>query len=128
MGEILTPGNIIVAVVVLAALAVGGRRVLGGIRGTSSCCGEHGGACRGRDVEAADADEAGYTHRVDLLIGGMTCEGCAKHVAAALNGVAGTRAAVDLSKGVAHVRAKQPIDEAVYEAAVRDAGYHVRKL
>ena len=128
MGEILTPGNIIVAVIVLAALAVGGRRVLGGITGTSSCCGEHEGARRVRSVEVKDTDEAHYAYRADLPIGGMTCENCAKHVTSALNGVTGTWATVDLAKGMAHVRAKHPIDEAVYEAAVRDAGYYVHKL
>ncbi|MBE6468531.1 MAG: heavy-metal-associated domain-containing protein [Coriobacteriaceae bacterium] len=128
MGEVLTPGNVIVAAIVLAALFAGGRRALRGIAGTSSCCGDREGASRVRRVTVADTDEASYAYRMDLPIGGMTCESCAKRVADALNGVAGTWATVDLAKGMAHVRSKDPIDEGAYEAAVKAAGYHVQKL
>ena len=44
MQDLLTPGNIVVAVIVVVALIVGGRKVVGGLAGTQSCCGEHEGA------------------------------------------------------------------------------------
>ena len=51
-----------------------------------------------------------------------------KNVTNALNAIPGTLAKVSLEDSVAHVHAKQPIDEAVYEQAIKDAGYYVPHL
>lgn len=128
MGEILTPGNIVVAIIVIVGLAIGGRRVWGGLSGTQSCCGEHEGAAKVKHVEVADTDESHYPYRTDLLIGGMTCENCERHVTDALNGIDGTWARVSLGDNMARILSKHPIDEAAYERAVKDAGYYVQKL
>lgn len=128
MGQVLTPGNIVVAVIVVVALAVGIKKALGGLAGRESCCGEHEGARRSRHVEVADRDEADYPYAVDLVIGGMSCEGCTENVENALNALPGTWATVDLSEGVARVRTKRPADEATLDAAVKAAGYYVRRL
>ena len=58
----------------------------------------------------------------------MSCDGCAQNVANALNALDGVWATVTYADHTARVRAKQPIDCGVLEAAVRDAGYYVMKL
>ncbi|MBM6688435.1 heavy-metal-associated domain-containing protein [Collinsella tanakaei] len=128
MGDIFTPGNIIVFIVVAIGLVVGIRRAVGGLTKGQSCCTDGDESRKVRAVKITDTDEAHYPYVVDLPIGGMSCQGCADNVTHALNGVAGTWATVDLGSKTAHVRSKNPIDEAAYEAAVRDAGYYVIKL
>lgn len=128
MGDIFTPGNIIVFIVVAIGLVAGVRRAVGGLTKGQSCCTDGDENRKVRAVKITDTDEAHYPYEVDLPIGGMSCRGCADNVAHALNGIAGTWATVDLCSKTAHVRSKHPIDEAMYEAAVRDAGYYVIKL
>lgn len=128
MGDIFTPGNIVVFVIVTVGLVVGARRAVSGLTTGRSCCTDGSGRRRVRMARVADTDEAHYPYRIDLPIGGMSCQGCADNVEGALNGLPGTWATVDLATRTAHVRAKQPIDEAACEAAVRDAGYYVARL
>ena len=64
---------------------------------------------------------------MDLGIAGMSCEGCAARVAAALNGLEGVRATVDLATATAHVRSGRPVDRGACADAVRAAGYRVRE-
>jgi len=62
----------------------------------------------------------------EMLIAGMTCADCARHVTDALQGVAGVASAeVSLQDGRARVRwrAQAPPDTAALSAAVRAAGY-----
>lgn len=130
MGDIFTPGNLIVCLIAAVGLIVGVRRAVAGLMRGQSCCtdGERHGRARIRTSAVADTDETHYPYAIDLLIGGMSCEGCAANVAAALNGIEGTWATVDLGTHTAHVRAKRPIDEAACDAAVRAAGYYVIRL
>ncbi|MBM6779544.1 heavy-metal-associated domain-containing protein [Collinsella tanakaei] len=127
MGEILTPGNIIVFVIVAIGLIAGVRRAIGGLTKGESCCTSGTSSRKVRAVKVTDTDEAHYPYAIDLPIGGMSCEGCAANVANALNAIDGTWATVDLAGKTAHVRAKHPIDVDACEAAVRDAGYYVAK-
>lgn len=120
--------NIVVGLIVLVALFFGGRRVVRGLAGTQSCCGEMEGRKKVKKVVVTDKDEANYPYEADLPIRGMSCEGCVENVTNALNGVDGTWATVSLENETAHVRAKHPIDEAVYAAAVKAAGYYVPQV
>ncbi len=128
MGDILTPGNVVVAVIVAAALVVGVRRAVAGLTRGRSCCTDGADARPARRAVVTETDESHYPYSIDLPIGGMSCAGCAENVAAALNGLAGTWATVSLEDKTAHVRSKAPIDEGACEAAVRDAGYYVLHL
>lgn len=128
MGDLLTPANVVVALIVLVALAIGGRRAVGGLLRGQSCCTEGSARPTTRAVEVADTDEASYPYRTELLIGGMSCENCARNVEGALNALPGTWARVDLAEHVALVLTKEPLDREACEAAVRDAGYYVMKL
>ncbi len=56
---------------------------------------------------------------------GMSCENCVKNVEAALDSLSGTWATVDLASRTAHVRSKNPIDDAACRDVVSQAGYRV---
>ncbi len=60
-----------------------------------------------------------------LIINGMTCANCVKHVREALEGVPGvSHAEVDLASGVARVT-HDHVEEAAMIAAVEEEGYEV---
>jgi Cu+-exporting ATPase len=82
-------------------------------------------------VAASDTEAKG----TELLVSGMTCENCARHVGEALRGVAGVRSAsVDLRAKQATVRWEagrgspsalvQAVREAGFEAKVAEPGHH----
>jgi copper chaperone CopZ len=119
--------TVVVVIVVAIGLFFGLRRIAASTSG-KSCCTDGGTVHRVKKVAVEDTDPGHYPYEENFLIGGMSCEGCAENVTNALNGVAGTLAAVDLKSRVATVRAKRPIERAVYEQAVKDAGYSVMRL
>lgn len=125
MGDIFTPGNVIVALIVAIGLVAGTRRAIRGLARGESCCTEGSAPA---SATPADVDESRYPYAVDLGIAGMSCEGCAARVAAALNGLEGVRATVDLATATAHVRSGRPVDRGACADAVRAAGYRVREL
>ena len=49
-----------------------------------------------------------YPYREELLIGGMSCDGCARNVTNALNALDGVWATVTYADHTARVRSKQP--------------------
>lgn len=64
-----------------------------------------------------------------LKVEGMMCEHCVRHVKDALTGVDGVISAdVDLKKKRAEVELSAPVGDDVLTAAVREAGYEVRKI
>lgn len=131
MGDILTPGNIVVAIIVVVALVVGGRRAIQGLTKGRSCCtdgAEDGGKPQREPQAELDTDPSHYAYETDLLIGGMSCEHCVARVEAALNALPGIWAQAELESHTAHVRTKEPIDRDACAAAVKDAGYYVMTL
>ncbi|MFQ7393622.1 MAG: heavy-metal-associated domain-containing protein [Collinsella aerofaciens] len=76
----------------------------------------------------ADTDPSHYPYSDELLIGGMSCDGCARNVANALNALNGVWATVTYADHTARVCSKQPVDRDVLETAVKDAGYYVMTL
>lgn len=130
MDGLLTPGNVLVMAIVVVMLAVGGRRAVQGLTKGKSCCTDGAAPAHVPSARLAegDADESRYPYRTELLIGGMSCENCARRVEGALAALPGTWARVDFEAHTALVRTKDPVDRAACEAAVRDAGYYVMKL
>ena len=86
------------------------------------CCGEHE-SIKLRKVY--DRNPAHYAYHIDLDIGGMTCENCARRIENALNGLDGVWARVSFEKKTADVRCKSSPDEMTLRRAVSDAGYVV---
>ena len=120
--------TIVVVIIVAVGLFFGIRAIVQSTKGKSCCSDGEAGKKKVKKVKVTDTDEAHYPYEEELLIGGMSCEGCAQNVANALNGVEGTWAEVDLAEHTARIRSKNPINNDAYEAAVRDAGYYVMKL
>lgn len=126
MDDLLNPANIIVLVVIAAGLFFGFRRIVASTHG-KCCCGDGAGRKKVKRVAVADTDVSHYPYSDELLIGGMSCGGCAQNVTNALNALDGIWATVTYTDHTACIRSKNPIDREVLEAAVRDAGYYVVK-
>lgn len=127
MGDLLNPVNIIVLAIIVVGLFFGFRRIAAMGRG-KSCCSDGATGKKVKKVVVADTDESHYPYTDELLIGGMSCDGCAENVQNALNALDGIWATVTYSDHTAKIRAKNPIDRGQLEVAVKDAGYYVMKL
>ena len=127
MGDLLNPANIIVLAVIALGMFFGLRRIAASTRG-KSCCSDGASGRKAKKVVVSDTDKSHYPYSDELLIGGMSCDGCAQNVENALNAQDGVWATVTFADHTARVRSKQPIDRGVLETAVKDAGYYVMKL
>ena len=127
MGDLLNPANIIVLAVIAIGMFFGLRRIAASTRG-KSCCSDGASGRKAKKVVVLDTDESHYLYSEELLIGGMSCDGCAQNVENALNAQNGVWATVTFADHTARVRSKNPIDREALETAVRGAGYYVMKL
>lgn len=127
MNDLLNPANLIVLAVIAVGMFFGLRRIAASTHG-KSCCSDGASGKKAKKAVIADADESHYPYSEELLIGGMSCDGCAQNVTNALNALDGVWATVTYADHTARVRSKNPIDRDALEAAVKDAGYYVMKL
>lgn len=127
MDELLKPANIVVLVVIAVGLFFGFRRIAASTRG-KSCCSDSAIGKKAKRVAVTDTDESHYPYCDELLIGGMSCDGCAQNVENALNALDGVWATVTYADHTARVRSKRPVDRDTLETAVRGAGYYVMKM
>lgn len=127
MDELLKPANIVVLAVIAVGLYFGFRRIAASTRG-KSCCSDGVSGKKAKRVAVADTDESHYPYCDELLIGGMSCDGCAQNVENALNALDGVWATVTYADHTARVRSKRPVDRDTLESAVRGAGYYVMKM
>lgn len=63
--------------------------------------------------------------KYELMIKGMMCQHCQKHMADALNAMEGVTAEVNLESGIASVESEKEISMDAFEAVVKDAGYEL---
>lgn len=123
--------DVVIVLIVIAAVAVAGVRLVGTVTGKRDCCSgdlkEPVGSKTEGFAEASieDTDPSHYPYTAEIGIGGMSCEHCVKAVTNALDSVPGTWAEVTLAGGRALVRSKDKVDEAVLRSAVEKAGYRV---
>lgn len=127
MSGLLNPANIIVLAVIAVGMFFGLRRIVASTHG-KSCCSDGTSNKKTKKTVVADTDESHYPYCDELLIGGMSCDGCAQNVENAINALDGVWATVTYANHTARVRSKRPIDRGVLETAVRDAGYYVMTL
>lgn len=127
MSDLLNPANLIVLAVIALGMFFGLRRIAASAHG-KSCCSDGASCKKAKKAVVADTDESHYPYSEELLIGGMSCDGCAQNVTNALNALDGVWATVTYADHTARVRSKNPIDRDALEAAVKDAGYYVMKL
>ena len=127
MEDLLNPANIIVLAAIVVGMFFGRRRIVASTHG-KSCCSDGTSGKKAKKVVVADTDPSHYPYSDELLIGGMSCDGCAQNVANALNALNGVWATVTYADHTARVRSKRPIDREALETAVRGAGYFVMKM
>ena len=127
MEDLLNPANIIVLAAIVVGMFFGLRRIVASAHG-KSCCSDGASGKKAKKVVVADTDPSHYPYSDELLVGGMSCDGCAQNVANALNALDGVWATVTYADHTARVRSKQPIDRGALETAVKDAGYYVMTL
>lgn len=127
MSDLLNPANIIVLGVIAIGMFFGLRRIAASTHG-KSCCSDGASGKKAKKVVVADTDPSHYPYSDELLIGGMSCDGCAQNVANALNALNGVWATVTYADHTARVRSKSPVDRDTLETAVRGAGYYVMKM
>lgn len=127
MSDLLNPANLIVLAVIVVGMFFGLRRIVASTHG-KSCCSDGASGKKAKKVVVADTDPSHYPYSDELLIGGMSCDGCAQNVTNALNALNGVWATVTYADHTARVRSKNPIDCDALEAAVKNAGYYVMKL
>ncbi len=127
MDAVLNPANLIVLAVIAVGMFFGLRRIAASTHG-KSCCSDGASGKKAKKVVVVDTDPSHYPYSNELLIGGMSCDGCAQNVENALNALNGVWATVAFADHTARVRSKHPIDREALEAAVKDAGYYVMRL
>ena len=84
MSDLLNPANLIVLAVIAVGMFFGLRRIAASTRG-KSCCSDGASGKKAKKVVVVDTDASHYPYSDELLIGGMSCDGCAQNVANALN-------------------------------------------
>ena len=127
MDAVLNPANLIVLAAIAVGMFFGLRRIAASTHG-KSCCSDGASGKKAKKVVVVDTDPSHYPYSNELLIGGMSCDGCAQNVENALNALNGVWATVAFADHTARVRSKHPIDREALEAAVKDAGYYVMRL
>ena len=127
MEDLLNPANAIVLAVIAVGMFFGLRRIVASTHG-KSCCSDGASGKKAKKVVVTDTDPSHYPYSDELLIGGMSCDGCAQNVENALNALDDVWATVTYVDHTARVRSKRPVDRDTLETAVRDAGYYVMTL
>lgn len=127
MSDLLNPANLIVLAVIVVGMFFGLRRIVRSTHG-KSCCSDGASGKKAKKVVVTDTDPSHYPYSDELLIGGMSCDGCAQNVENALNALDGVWATVTYADHTARVRSKRPVDRDTLESAVRGAGYYVMKM
>ena len=79
-------------------------------------------------IEKEQPETGGKTMKKTLMIDGMMCQHCVKHVTDALSALPGCRVDVSLENKCAEVEMSQELDNATLTKAVTDAGYTVTDI
>ena len=79
--------NVIIVLILVAAVGYGIYSFIHHLRHGGGCCGEHDAPAK--KVRAADTNKSHYPHRLVMGVDGMTCQNCQRHVENALNTLPG---------------------------------------
>ena len=86
-------------------------------------------ACPVQDAATTTTPTGGNTMKKHLIVEGMMCQNCVKHVTKALAGLPGAAdVAVNLEGKCADVTVPESVTDAAITAAVVDAGYEVKSI
>lgn len=113
-----TMENVILIVLLTAAVAVGIWYTIRHFKGEGGCCG--GGSYRPRKKKLSHV-MGEKTFRVE----GMHCEHCKARVEEAVNDIHGAAGRADWKKGLLTVLYSQPVDDGQIKQRVEKAGYRI---
>ncbi len=116
--------NVIIILLILAAIVFAVRSSILHFRGQGACCGGGG----GETIATEKTLEEKVVCEKTVAIEGMVCKNCAAHVQNALNSLEGVSAKVNLKKAEARVSAVRDVSDEEIRKAVSDAGYGVGKV
>lgn len=114
--------TVIISIILILMVVYSSRFFI--IRLSAGCCGGSGQPYIPR-IKVLDQNRNHYPYHRILKIDGMFCGNSAVRVENALNSIEGVWAKVNLLKEEVDLYMKLDMDEAVFRAAVRDAGYLV---
>ncbi len=112
--------NYIIGAVLIVVLILCVRSSVRHFRGQGSCCG-------GSTYKARRKKLRTVVCKKTIPVAGMSCQNCVNRVMEAVNAIDGASAVVHLKRGVVVVSMDHPMDDAVIESAIEQAGYHVTK-
>lgn len=118
--------NIVIIAVLFVIVIFAFRSIMIKAKKGGGCCGEHEESIT--RVIVSDRNKKHYAYKITMVIGGMTCENCARRVENALNIIPDTWATVDISSKKAKVMLKAEPDEIILRKAVAEAGYTVLEI
>lgn len=117
--------NVIVILIMIAAIVFAIRGTIIHFKGQGSCCGGGG----GETLALEKSLDGKIVFCKNVKIQGMVCENCSAHVQNALNEINGLSAKVNLRKAVAKVDAIREVsDEEIRNAVLKAGNYSVEKI
>ena len=90
--------------------------------------GQPGQTIKTQETKTELQNQGGKTMKKTVMIDGMMCQHCVKHVTDALSAIPGCRVTVSLEDACAQVEMTEDIDNATLTKAVTDAGYTVTEI
>ncbi len=116
--------NVIIVLLILAAIVFAVRSSILHFKGQGACCG--GGS--GETIALEKTLEGKVVCEKTAAVEGMVCKNCAAHVQNALNALEGVSAKVNLKKAEVQICAVRDVSDEEIRKAVSDAGYGVGKI
>lgn len=116
--------NVIIILLILAAIVFAVRSSILHFRGQGACCGGGG----GETIALEKTLDGKIVCKKTVSVEGMVCKNCAAHVQNALNALDGVSATVDLKKAEAQIGAAREVSDEEIRKVVSDAGYGVGKI
>ena len=110
--------NLMIAVLIAAAVIIGVWYTVQHFQGKGGCCG--GGGYRPKKKKLSQV-----IGQKTFLVEGMSCEHCKARVEEAVNDIHGAVGHADWKKGLLTVSYAEPVDDETIRQKVERAGYHV---
>ncbi len=116
--------NVIIILLILAAIVFAVRSSILHFKGQGSCCGGGGGESNATEKTL----EGNVVCEKTIAVEGMVCKNCAAHVQNALNSLEGVSAKVNLKKAEARICAVRNVSDEEIRKTLSDEGYGVGKI
>ena len=119
-------GTLVISLLLALICVFSVRSVIKRIKYGSSCCGTHDPLPK--KIRVSDKDSSHYPYSYRLIVDGMHCSNCVRHVENALNAKDGVWATVNLADKSVLLRSKAPLDEKDISRTVAGEGYTVLEI